>query len=1007
MTVRFVKNTIFIVSVFSSVFALNCNSDPGMGYGTSRFSVYFNDPGTSRNTGTNKNIDQELIKLIDEAQESVHIAVYNFSRDTIVDALKRAKDRNIDVKLVGDIDEFFTHGYQEMNKNKISMSLGNSNSIQHNKFALIDDQYIFMGTGNITDNGFVRNNNNFLIVESPELVAHYEKEFTQMYNGSFAAKKKVQEVNREFIINNSKVEVFFSPYEGLAAINTLINLVDAATNSIHYMIFSYTHDELGGAILRAARQRDLDVFGIHDSTFVRGISEEAPRIYSAAYDTDGTLYEKGPHLKWDGNEHTRIEGDPSNGGKMHCKTMIIDAGTDHAILATGSFNWSTNAVYNNDENMVIIHDARIANILYEQFKKEWAIGNDMSTKLSITGDTAVQHDVVISEVGWAGSAESSTISTVATASANTTNNTIPTSASISTGTLIQISSDNTMPSPIVSNRPYYAINVDSSNIKLAVSLYNANPYTEPSGTGRPRSLTEIPVDITTTGSGTFTIKKFRNNAKDDFIELYNNTCNSSSGCRTIDLSHWVVQWGPDLNKNAFPIPDNANWFNDTDNTFTAGSYKLVFGLGTSSVPSAYGVVNTRSNTRKSTSPHVKVSGTKNFSLSSAEFKLRLYDKAMNLIDEAGDGGAVPAGEETPRIASMQRRAYNTTSIFSGASRGAWYTATTQCNSGSNSNCSDYNANTFGTPGYVNASEPAPTLVRAILTSNTTANLYFDSNVSNCVGNQDNTLLSIPGATHYMVSTTSEPSILLLAISGTTFSTPATVYSIRGDTNCEHYNTIDSNVSNQIFFNGYSSGLAEVRINEIAFGESGNNSDYIELYVMSSGSLRNLQLFEYNFSSKQLLYQFAEWYVTAGSYIWVQTKKTVTESLKSEDKINTRSGNLKICSTDDGFDGTDDAFILEYENGAIQDAVYYSDRDGKLAESMAQGSLTYFFNNLQSIWPISEIPVYQVNDSIVQSAGVDISSSGVAAIHRTNDNGTGPWSSISSSGLSVSRNFTCP
>ena len=54
-----------IILLFTLIFSLNCsNSDPGDGWGDSRFSAYFNDPGKDKKTGIDKKIDLELIQLM-------------------------------------------------------------------------------------------------------------------------------------------------------------------------------------------------------------------------------------------------------------------------------------------------------------------------------------------------------------------------------------------------------------------------------------------------------------------------------------------------------------------------------------------------------------------------------------------------------------------------------------------------------------------------------------------------------------------------------------------------------------------------------------------------------------------------------------------------------------------------------------------------------------------------------------------------------------------------------
>ena len=52
-------------------------------------------------------------------------------------------------------------------------------------------------------------------------------------------------------------------------------------------------------------------------------------------------------------------------------------------------------------------------------------------------------------------------------------------------------------------------------------------------------------------------------------------------------------------------------------------------------------------------------------------------------------------------------------------------------------------------------------------------------------------------------------------------------------------------------------------------------------------------------------------------------------------------------------------------------MYYSDRDGSLTQGMVTGALLHVYDNLQSFWPISQRPVFGLNDRVVQLTGICI------------------------------------
>ncbi len=52
---------------------------------------------------------------------------------------------------------------------------------------------------------------------------------------------------------------------------------------------------------------------------------------------------------------------------MHHKFAVID----EAVVVTGSFNWTTQAVFNNQENVLFIENAEIAKKYTDEFQRLW------------------------------------------------------------------------------------------------------------------------------------------------------------------------------------------------------------------------------------------------------------------------------------------------------------------------------------------------------------------------------------------------------------------------------------------------------------------------------------------------------------------------------------------------------------------------------------------------------------------------------------------------------------
>lgn len=143
------------------------------------------------------------------------------------------------------------------------------------------------------------------------------------------------------------VEAYFSPKGGLAS--KLITEIDKATISFHGAIFSFTLNEIADAIIRA-RSHGLDVKVIMDQ---HQSSEGQLKAYKRLKDARVEIFKS------------------ANRALMHNKYAIID---NRAVI-TGSYNWTRNAEERNNENLLILHLPKIAELFESNFKKvfQWHI----------------------------------------------------------------------------------------------------------------------------------------------------------------------------------------------------------------------------------------------------------------------------------------------------------------------------------------------------------------------------------------------------------------------------------------------------------------------------------------------------------------------------------------------------------------------------------------------------------------------------------------------------------
>ncbi|MEK6845802.1 MAG: phospholipase D-like domain-containing protein, partial [Nanoarchaeota archaeon] len=217
--------------------------------------------------------------------------------------------------------------------------------LMHNKFCVVDGNKVSTGSMNPTDNDAHKNNNNFLIIDSPILSNNYEEEFQEMWNGTFKKGQKVS--NPKIILGETKLQNYFCPEDHCA--DRVKEELKKAQYSIYFMAFSFTHEEIAN-ILMLKYSEGLEVRGVMEA---RQVTKDA-QFSRLAYQGINIFKDK-------------------NKGMMHHKVFIIDNET----VITGSFNPTQGGDKRNDENVLIISSPEIAKKFVEEFEKVYVVATTL------------------------------------------------------------------------------------------------------------------------------------------------------------------------------------------------------------------------------------------------------------------------------------------------------------------------------------------------------------------------------------------------------------------------------------------------------------------------------------------------------------------------------------------------------------------------------------------------------------------------------------------------------
>jgi len=316
--------------------------------------IYFTNPAATHAADYEGGPDEILAAAIDQARLSVDVAAYSLTLWNIRDALIHAHQRGVVVRMVMESDNMDIQEVQQILVAGVPVLGDQREGLMHNKFVVIDRAEVWTGSMNYTSNGAYKDNNNLVRLRSTQVAENYTAEFNEMFEDNLFGPDKLTETHNLSLttssprstrrvkgIDGTLVEIAFSPEDGVAPL--ILALLQNAQESIYFLAYSFTANDLGDAI----RQRAAD------GLTVAGVMDE-----SQINSNQGTEYDPFQQAGLD----VRRDG---NAGLMHHKVIIID----RSIVITGSYNFSASAEDYNEENVVILYSADVASQYLAEFNR--------------------------------------------------------------------------------------------------------------------------------------------------------------------------------------------------------------------------------------------------------------------------------------------------------------------------------------------------------------------------------------------------------------------------------------------------------------------------------------------------------------------------------------------------------------------------------------------------------------------------------------------------------------
>jgi phosphatidylserine/phosphatidylglycerophosphate/cardiolipin synthase-like enzyme len=351
-----------------------------------------------------RGLEEALLAFVESAAGpgfALRGSVYEFNYPPVLDALKAAVDRGVDVRIVYDRRGPEGTGsrkkvWQATEPAIAAAGLGENmvarrtnSAISHNKFLVLlrdgKPEQVWTGSTNITWGGLFGQSNVGHLIRDAKTAAGYldyyqrlvaDPDYKVIRPANVAASASPATPPR------SGAHSVFSPRTSLDMIDWYAGQAARAKKSFFMTAAFGVHDKIADAV-----RPESDVMRYL-------VLEEEPESGDARFDTDhdvkiavGSFLKSAILDRW---TQERLTGLNSHVRYSHTKFMLVDPLGARPLVISGSGNFSDASVDKNDENMLVIQgDTRVADIYLGEFMRVFNhyYFRYLSQKLHTPGDT--------------------------------------------------------------------------------------------------------------------------------------------------------------------------------------------------------------------------------------------------------------------------------------------------------------------------------------------------------------------------------------------------------------------------------------------------------------------------------------------------------------------------------------------------------------------------------------------------------------------------------------------
>lgn len=318
---------------------------------------------------------RKVIELIDAEKQSLKIAMYHLTDESIIWAIKRAVGRNVTVDIVVDRSSI-----EKLTRN-LKCKLGGSLpahirimqcdlpniTFMHHKFVLFgknkgDKSLLWIGSYNFTQYlGSEESHDNAVLLDCQAVIAEFGDQFARLIQRDAHVEQAAQ---YPVALRDSTVirEAFFSPRGGCE--QALLGLIKGEEHSIKIAMDEFTNYEIIKALADRARYLaepiELIIFKYDEEQANTGSTQLGYWSIDSLQKAGAVIYKYNKTATDLMHHKFAIFG--GNSGELRGKRILA-----RPLVWTGSYNFTTAAESNNCESAILLDEPAIVQKFVEQF----------------------------------------------------------------------------------------------------------------------------------------------------------------------------------------------------------------------------------------------------------------------------------------------------------------------------------------------------------------------------------------------------------------------------------------------------------------------------------------------------------------------------------------------------------------------------------------------------------------------------------------------------------------